>query len=247
MSRTRGSPEGNKAMKVKLSMAFQDMRGKDGTVVISKSRTGLVAKPRVRGRNPKTPAQASVRGNLAKAAATFKNFTTAQVNLWASYALTITKHNPITGQTYNPTPINAFVALAAKFLQCTPGGTIPTTPPTSAYTGDTPTITALAGTGKVTFTASAGMAIGNKAELLLQPLKGKNRVPNSKGYRSKAFNYFAPGSLSFDVTVPTGTYAAAYRYVNTATGQETNLIPIGVHNVSLALEQGGSAAKKKAA
>ncbi len=39
-------------MKVKLSMAFEDLRGKDGNVVISKGRTGLMLRPLSRPRNP---------------------------------------------------------------------------------------------------------------------------------------------------------------------------------------------------
>ena len=134
-------------MKVKLSMAFQDLRGKDGNVVISKSRSGLIARPRIRARNPKSTAQTGVRNNLSKAAATFKNFTTAQAGAWNLYAQSITKHNPISGLTYSPTGINAFVALASKFLQINPAGTIPVAPPTTAFTGDSITITALGGTG----------------------------------------------------------------------------------------------------
>lgn len=234
-------------MKAKLSMAFEDLRGKDGNVVISKGRTGLMLRPRVRGRNPKSAAQLSVRAALGKASGTFKAFTPAQVAAWTAYAATIVKRNPITGKSYNPTPINAFVALASKFLQINPTGTIPLTPPAGPFTGDNITLTALGGTGKVTFTASAANSLSTKTELLLQPLKSKNRVPGSKGYRTKGFVAFAAGSLSSDVNVPAGSYAAAFRFVNVTTGQETALQILPVQLVSFAVEQGGRKQDRKAA
>lgn len=234
-------------MKVKLSAAFQDIRGKDGQIVVSKGRSGLKITPRTRARNPKSAAQVGVRNNLTRAAQLYKNMTTAQVLAWTNYANTIVKRNPISGTTYSPSPINAFAALATKFLQINPAGTVPMSPPTSAFTGDVITITATGGTGSITFTASAANFAGVKTELLVQPLKGKNRVPGSRGYRTKSFVAFASGSLTSTVTVGTGYYAAAYRFVNTATGQETALVPIGVQTVALSLTDNGPVAKKKAA
>ena len=234
-------------MKAKLSMAFADLRGKDGSVVISKSRTGLVLKPRAKARNPKSTAQNGVRSNLAKAAQNYKNFTAAQVTAWQTYAASIVKKNPISGTSYSPTAINAFVALASKFYQINPAGTAPTTPPTTAFAGDVITVTATAGTGLVTFTASAANAANVKTELLLQPLKSKNRVPGTKGYRTKAFFAFASGSLTTTVSAPTGNYAAAYRFVNTLTGQESALVTLPVLSVAFSVTEGEGGEKKKAA
>ena len=146
-------------MKASLSMAFEDMRGKAGTVVVQKSRTGLVVKPRVTSKNPRSGAQQSVRANLSKAAAAYKNLTTAQVAAWQAYAQTIIKHNPVNGKPYSPTANTAFVGLAAKFLQAG-GTTIPVAPPAGSFSGDTLTVTATAGTGKVTFTGSKGNSLG---------------------------------------------------------------------------------------
>ena len=50
-----------------------------------------------------------------------------------------------------------------------------------------------------------------------------------------------------NVLVSPGFYAAAYRFVNTATGQTTLLQQIGVQQVTLALESGGSKSGRKAA
>ncbi len=232
-------------MKAALSIAFEDLRGKAGTVVVSKSRSGLVLKNRVNGKQPDTAAQRAIRNDLSRAAATYKNLTTAQVTAWRAYANTQSRTNPISGETYFQTANTAFVGLAVKFLQVTPGGTVPVAPPTTAFTGDTITVTALASSGKVTFTASGANASGVTTELLLEPLKSPNRKPSGKGYRSKAYFAFASGTLSHDVTVPTGYYAAAYRFVKTATGQMTELIPLGTQGVTFAVATPSS--KPKAA
>ena len=229
-------------MKAELSMAFEDLRGKAGTVVIQGSREGLVIRPRVKGKNPRTAAQVIVRNNMTTAAGLYKNFTTAQVQAWAAYAATQT-HQSRSGKIVTPTAINAFTALASKFLQATPGGTVPTTPPSTAFTGDSPKITATGGSGIVTFTANVANATGVATELLLQPLKSRNRTPQSHGYRSKAFFPFTSGSLSTTVTVPPGWYAAGYRFVKLATGQETAIVPLTVNQVTFAIEEGNKGKK----
>ena len=71
--------------------------------------------------------------------------------------------------------------LAARFLQVSPAGTIPLTPPASAFNGDGCTVTAAGGAGKVTFTASAANGANITTELLPQP----------NGYRTKGFQVFA--------------------------------------------------------
>ena len=101
-------------------------------------------------------------------------------------------------------------------------------------------MTCTAGTGQVTFTASGANYTGVTTELLLQPLKGKNRVPTAKAYRTKMFKAFATGSLTQAVTVPAGYYAAAYRFVNSATGQMSALVPISVLTIALSVEDGGA-------
>lgn len=72
-------------------------------------------------------------------------------------------------------------------------------------------------------------------EFLLQPLAGPNRTPQAGAYRSHGFFAFVAGTLSHDVDVPPGTYAAAYRFVNSATGQESGLVSLDVQQVTFAL------------
>jgi hypothetical protein len=233
--------------KAKLGALLQDLSGKVGNAVFVKSREGTVVRARVSPTNPNTPSQQAARARLTTVSKIYKGFNATQEAAWDNYAGSIKHKDEITGKSQSPTAMNAFCGLGTKFLQVTPGGTVPTTPPANSFSGDSITLTALAGTGKVTFTATGGNTVGTKTELLLQPLKSRNRNPQKGGYRTKSFVSFVPGTLSFDVNVPPGYYAAAYRFVNTTTGQETALVPIGVSQVTFAVSSGATSGKKKAA
>ena len=215
-----------------LGVLFNSIQGKAGSVVFAKTKDGTVIRPRVAGRNPKTAAQVAVRGNLGKAASAYKNMTPAQVTAWQTYAKTYTKHDSRTSKTYNSSAIAAFTSLSSKFLQVNPTGTIPLTPPTTAFGGDSIVVTATGGTGTVTFASAGTNAASVKTELLLQPLKSRNRTAQAKGYRSKGFAAFGNGVTSQAVTVPAGFYVPAYRFVNTLTGQEVGMAILPVVQVS---------------
>lgn len=234
-------------MKARPSMAFEELSGKDGQVVAVRSRYGTVLRPRTTPKNPKSAAQTFVRGNLTKAAKAFKSFNSTQLANWTTFANTITRKDPVTGQSYHPTAINAFVELAAKFLQATPAGTIPLTPPATAFLGDDVVITTTAAAGKITFTASKGNAANVATEFLVQPLASPNVKSQPGAYRSKGFFSFVTGTLSQDVAVTAGYWAVGYRFVNKLTGQETAVFPLTTHQVTFAVEQGGAGNQKKAA
>lgn len=208
--------------KVLFNGTVAAMSGKIGTSVMARGRTGQVVRQRVKGRNPRTVVQVSTRNNLTTAAKAYKILSSANVAAWVTAATGITKHNRLTGQSYNPTAENYYVSLFAKLLQVTPGSASPTTPPASAFLGDSLTITgSSSGAGNLTFTASAANSANTKTEFLVQTLKSANRTPTAKGYRSFGFQAFAGGTLTKSITIASGTYALAYRYVNTVTGQAT--------------------------
>ena len=218
--------------KVVYSANIQDIRGKLGNTVHSKARNGSTLRTRVSPKQPRTTSQTTVRANLTKTSGLYKNMTASQLAVWAYYASTLSKHDPLSGKTYAPAPGTVFGGLADKFLQINPNGTVPMTPPSTSFSGDSITVTAVGGTGKVTFTASAANTAGVKTELLLQPLKGRSRVPFAKAFRSKAFVAFAAGTLSQDIVVPAGFYAPAYRFVNPTTGQSIALLTLPTVQVS---------------
>lgn len=239
-------------MKARLSMAFQDLRGRDGTVVIAKGRSGLKLTPWKAPTNPRTTAQTQVRSYLSRATALYKAMTQSQGNAWRAYGATQVRTNPVTLETYTLTGINAFVELTTKFLQLNPTGTIPMSPPTTKFNGDSITVTASSSAaGTITFTASGANAAGVTTELLIQPLPSLQRKPGAKAYRHAAFKAFASGSLTQNVSVPAGYYAAGYRFVKASTGEATEIVALPVTTVALSLADGGNVesmpAKKKAA
>jgi len=227
--------------KAELGILLQDLRGKAGNVVFQGSRDGLVVRPRVKGTNPNTPAQQAVRDNFSHAGANWRSFTAQQVQAWSNYAKNITKHNAVTGKAYHPTPFAAYVGLTSKFYQVNDGGTAPSDPPTSAFTGDDIDWTVTADAGKLTFTPSAANGTNTTTEFLLQPLANANRKPGKKGYKSYGFHRFAT-TTAWDVNVGAGTYAVAIRYVNTATGQETSPEYLQIGQVTVSLAKSGKKA-----
>lgn len=223
-------------MKAKLSMAFEDLRGKDGNVVIRGSRTSLVLTPLRTPNNPDSANQRAVRAYFRTAAKTFATLTSQQLTAWKDYANTITKTDPVSGREYHPLAINVFIELTTKFLQNNPTGSIPLTPPTSAFIGDTISVSVTnPSTGVLRFTATAANSLGVTTELLIQKLPNANRKPNRNNYRHSAFKVFTAVSLTQDVNVPAGFYAAGYKFVRIASGQATPMIPIATQQVTLSL------------
>lgn len=225
-------------MKAKLSMAFEDLRGKDGNVVIRGSRTSLVLTPLKTPNNPDSASQRAVRTYFRTAAKTYAALSSSQVTAWKDFANTITRTDPVSGQSYHPLAINVFIELTTKFLQLTPTGSIPLTPPTSSFIGDSITLSVTnPSTGILRFTASAGNTVGVTTEILLQKLANGNRTPSSGQYRHSAFKFFTSLSLTQDVTVPAGYYASGYRFIKNATGQATPMIPITTQQVTLSISE----------
>ena len=233
----------------KLGAFAESLSGKSGNTVFVRTKSGTVVRDFVIPTNPDTAAQQGIRSYFSRATSTFRNMTSSQVKSWDVYASQFTTRTRA-GKLRKREGINVFTALTTKFLQVTPSGTIPMTPPTTAFVGDTITVTATGESGAVEFTASAANASGVKTELLLQPLPSANRKPDPNGYKSAYFVAFASGGLSLQIDAGPGYWAAAYRFVKTATGQATDLIQLPVMTVSLSVEEGGKVsapAKKKAA
>ena len=178
--------------------------------------------------NPHTPAQEAVRRRFGQATRAFHELKADDLALWEAYAQKHARHDAATGKTVTPRPLSLFVALTTRFLQVNPTGTILVTPPTQPFAGDTITLTAAAGTGDITFTASAANAANVTTELLLQKLPTPNRQPRPDGYRSAGSMTFTKDDLTAIVPAVAGFYAAAFRFVSEQTGQDTLPTPIPV-------------------
>lgn len=219
--------------------------GSAGPVVFFRSKEGMVFGPRVTPSNPQTPAQMAVRNSLTKAARGYKALSPTLLSAWEQYAQDFTVHEPSTGKNRKRTGNAVYVQLATVFFRFSPRGTFPSTPPATAFEGDAIDVTATAATGKITFTASAANSADVVTEFFLQRLPSFARKPSKGGYRSKGSFAFVSGTLTFDVNVTSGLYAAGYRFVNTATGQTTPIQYLPVQQVTLSLSQGDK--QKKAA
>ena len=200
------------------------LHGKAGNSVFVETIYGTVLRPRTTPANPKTPAQEAARTRLASASAAFIALSPANRLLWINYAAGVFIQDKRGGLPHPARPQTVFNGLAAKYLQVHPGGAIPQTPPTSPFFGDSVTVTAAGGTGHITFTASAANGANVVTELLLQPLAHLSRAPKPNLYRPVSFAHFAAGSLSFSASVAPGAYAPAFRFVNSLTGQQTDLV-----------------------
>jgi hypothetical protein len=227
-------------MKVELGIMLNDARGKAGTTVFQKGPDGIIARPRVKGSNPQTPAQMAVRAALTRVARTYAELSPTQLGLWRAYANKLLKHNNVQMGGHKPTAFNAFVELGVKYILATGSSSFPLTPPTSQFSGDSISLTAMYQSGKIRFTASGANAANVTTELLIQPLANGNRKPQRNGYRIAGYFAFTSGQLTHDVTIPPGWYAAGYRFVNTQTGQASIIQTLPLGMVSMSVVQGGA-------
>ena len=199
----------------------------DNAVFVQRADGSFGGRVYVTPTDPRTPAQVAVRDRFTRATRAFHSLTGAQYAAWEAYAESLTYHDATTNHEETPSPIGLFVGMATKFLQVNPLSPIPLLPPSADFAGDTISVTFAAGSasGEVTVTASGPNASGVVTELQLQRLTGPGRRPRKNGYRTQAFNEFTAGpGLTVDLADLTpGYYAAAYRFVEKATGRDTLL------------------------
>ncbi len=239
---------------IKLSPFTTGISGSMKNLSFSTDGENTIMKERETPANPKTPAQMAQRGYFGRAAKGYGALTPSQVAGWAAFAKTLVFEGKKGKKPYVPNAFQAYTSLANKFYEVNSGVVpAPASAPTGPFAGDPATISAVASSGKVTYTASAALTTGVVAELWLQPLRNANRKPSAGAYRVKAYAPFAAGSLSVQVTVPAGYYAAGYRFIKQSTGQCGPFVPIAVSGLALTAEDGGAdaapaaSARKKAA
>lgn len=217
--------------KARLGMAFADLRGGMNSHVLVLTRSGLSVRRKPRYSYPVDPAVREGTLRLEAASTIYSTFSASEAAAWRRYAASLARIDPITGKNYSPAGRNAFIGLAVKFQQVNPGAEVPRTPPVGEFMGDTVSMSASVEGGAIRFTASHANAPGVTTELMLQKLKNIRCMPG-KVYKAAAFVSFAPGSLWADVPVEAGVYAAATRFVETATGRQTFVMPLaGVFEV----------------
>jgi len=210
-----------------------DMRGKIGGNVFSRGKSGHTVRVRVKPSNPRTSAQSNVRSLMADGARFFKDLAAEDLALWRDYAASLTFHNRVSGAAYAPTAINALTQLYVPFFLASPAGTFPDVPPTTPFTGDVITLTAVGDDNMITFTGSAQQTAGIKTEFLIQRLKSPNRLPSPEGYTIASIAAVPATPFEVDITDLTpGFYAVGYKFIKTATGQETLPVFLGIVEVT---------------
>lgn len=212
-------------------MAFQDVRGKMGQEVISRTRGGLVAKRLPKYKYPKVAAVQQGADRMRQANAAWNELSLEQAQAWQAYAQTQSRVDPVTGHEYAMSAKSAFVALATRFLLASPGSTVPTEPPSEPFSGQNLRLTAAPTTGGMSFTASGINSQGVVTEIMMQTLPNVRRSP-VKFYKSAAFHAFEPGSPQFILPLPPGVYAFAYRFLQTSTGLVAGERLLGVFEVA---------------
>jgi hypothetical protein len=215
----------------KLSFVFQEIKGKLGNTVCSRSPYGTILKPRVKSNDPQTPAQIARRNAIAKCAQAWNALDAQQAQEWIRYAQSISIKDDLTGNTRSAVAYNTFLALNAKLLQIDPNAPIATHPPETQYDGDDIAIDAQLRNDLLLLTPSQTNSHHSMTEILIQPLPTLGRQPYLNKYRSLAFVRFTSTNT---IEIPLPQYpnaraiAIAYRYVNKDTGQQTQLEPLTI-------------------
>lgn len=109
------------------------LSGKAGTVVFVRGPGGATyIRPRVKPRDPQSPAQSTLRRYLSRAAQAWRELDLEEARQWALYAAKLDR--TIGGGPRQPR--NVFSGLAVKFLLVDPDREIPRVPPVAGFTGD---------------------------------------------------------------------------------------------------------------
>ncbi|MBX7136058.1 MAG: hypothetical protein K1X67_25595 [Fimbriimonadaceae bacterium] len=216
---------------LKLGAFADNLHGRAGNTVFVRSAGGVVVREHVIPRDPQTELQMAARLRLMRAGIAWNELEPEQAERWRDYALRIGVREPGTGAVRARRAQNVFCGLACKLLQAVPNATIPLDPPDAPFFGDAISISVQPAPSALDFDASAPNQPTVLTELLVQPLRHGAMRPKAAAYRSKAFVTYAPGSLRYTLSLSPGWYAAAYRFVQRHTGEESPLVPLGVVRV----------------
>ena len=183
--------------------------------------------------DPKTPDQRLARARFAQAVRAWGALTDAQRHAWEDYGATRVRTESLWAETKTQNGYGAFLTLSLKRLHLLPGAALPVLPPDTAFSGDTATVTARAGTGEIIWRASRPNTAGVVTELLAQQTRGRTRQPSLEKYRALAFVSFTHERMATVTPRTPGTWACAVRFLCTETGQTTEMVRLPPVEVGL--------------
>ena len=225
---------------LKLGAFTKSLRGKAGNTAFLETKLGTQARDVTYPTGEPSVAQQRVRINMEQDSAAWQALSVENAQKWRAFASNLTLKSKKAGKPFVPNGYQIFTAYTTKWLQVHKGGTPPVNPPTGTFAGDSLLFSVASGLGQVTWSVDKKNASGVVTELLLQKVKGKHRKAGKDGYVSQGFIAFTESVKSFTVPVPAGYYAAAYRFVEDASGRETAIVPLGPLTVSLSVADGGT-------
>ena len=120
-----------------------------------------------------------------------------------------------------------YIGLTCKFLQMNPGVAPPVNPPAGSFHGDSFAITAAGEDAGILFHIGGANTGATQTEFLLQKLPSRLRQPTDK-FISRAFVAFPGAGYTYTLDADAGYWVPAYRFVQSATGQMTELIALPV-------------------
>ena len=209
--------------KMRLGAIASGLSGRSGNAVYVQTEDGTILRTRPRPTDIVTPAQRTIRDNMAHVSRHYRNMTPEQFKAWQDY---IEKLPLAPGVTRRPKVFNAYSGLGCKFVQMFPQSAPPLDAPVGPFLGDAVRLTVSEQPNTLVFTADTPNAAPVVTELLLQPLKHGVQTVIADRYRSQGFVHFEAGILDFGLTVAPGWYASAYRFVHAETGQETAFVAL---------------------
>lgn len=154
--------------KMKLSMAFSDMRGKLNGSKFSKGRSSHTVTNKIKGNNPRTSAQGEIRTYFRQLTAQWKTLTDAQILAFNAAALETNKKN-VFGDAYKTTGHKLFVKQNVNALKN--GGIVSLVPLTPAIPTvvDVETLVLTASGQVMTFVTTEALDLNTKLLVTATP------------------------------------------------------------------------------
>jgi len=199
--------------------------GRIGNLVVMANNDGaVIVREYVVPANPRTPSQQKARITLRGVSYLWGELTDEERAAWQAFA-----------QAQGRNGYRAFVGLATKWRTVNGNGMPPALPPTEAFFGDSVGLSVApgpSGSGSLVVSAQRPNQPGVVVEIKVQRLRATHVGTKPKNWLTKAFVSFEAGTLMHSIDLPNGAYAVGYRYVNAATGQETEMAVLGTLMVS---------------